>query len=156
MISKRFSWLYFDFFVKKRQKPERIPISTLFITRSILFYRHVRTVTCLIARPIFILPMCQCRHTSHRTANFILPTCQSRHMSHLIQYTISKSIRQGKNKNDKIFCIYSELLSQTGRGTLNVVNTSKKKDLQNLKVSKCICNIFTTNKYLIANFFKLT
>ena len=48
-------------------------------------------------------------------------------MSHLIQYTISKSIRQGKNKNDKIFCIYSELLSQTGRGTLNVVNTSKKE-----------------------------
>lgn len=104
MISKRFSGLYFDFSSKKRQKPERIPISTLFITRSILFYRHVRTVTCLIARPIFILPMCQCRHTSHRTANFILPTCHSRHMSHLIQYTISKSIRQGKNS--KTFCMY--------------------------------------------------
>ena len=87
MISKRFSGLYFDFSLKKRQKPERIPISTLFITR-----------------PVFILPMCQCRHTSHRTANFSFPTCQSRHTSHLIQYTILRSIRQGKNS--KTFCMY--------------------------------------------------
>lgn len=66
------------------------------LTRSspgqFLFYRRVRTVTRLIARPIFILPMCQSRHTSHCAKAGIYPA--------LLVYAKAAALSTGKNNQN--------------------------------------------------------